>query len=571
MHPQQDACTSASADPGACLAVARTRLELRDEAGAREYMEKVIIALNAAPACLRDHAAEGCFTGVVVLLREPPVGLLAQYSVPEGLLELAPRWTGSEATGRRVQARAALQGMCSVPSSDAVARQRACVVLGDLVEYERMKRCGPSCDPTDSAAIAGWSTHDVIDGYAAACKVNKTKVDRARQNAFAEEIARTYKVRGPDASCAVATSELRGASIPDALANMERIRQDVKNRETSTTKAALREAQRISEMEKAQTAAAQAAARGADAEFEKLVLAAIAQSDWATTWAQLTKRRGSPISDTIATSLQGQWQPFMSWAISQSSPMAAYLDLSSRLAKTSASHPIRQSLAALRERALVDARAATRHTRGPGGAWLRAAILARVAGPEAVVEKQAAATAFDKLVSTTRVALTVEGLTPACGPLVKTAPRGRPVKAKSTLVCVLEPERTVPKEDDPSTNVRTFKVVVQGKLEVRHGAAPRSVPIDINVVVADSDGTDGRTFEMVGKAAIETIQRSLVGAIEAEDAAKAFDAARKALKAQRPEAAENHLVIHALLAGSSPELDEILGGFGLTFGELLAP
>ncbi len=569
MRPQQDACTSASADPGACLAVARERLERRDEPGAREYMEKAVVAINAAPACLRDHPAASCFAGVIVLLHEPPVGLLAPYTLPQGLLDIVPRWTGSEATGRRMQARLALHGMCVVPGRDVVDQQRACIVLADLVEDERMKRCGPTCDVTNPNAASGWSAADVIDGYATACKIDKSRVDRARQAAFAEDIARIYKVRGADASCAVAGSELRGASIPEALASMARIREEAKRRASATSKAADREAQRIAEMQKSSATNAVAVARAEDADFEKLALAAIAQADWPTTLALLTKRRGSPVGDPVASALQRVWDSFAGWMVMQSSATTAYLDLSSRLALTPPAHPVRQSLASLRERALVEARAAMRNTRGIGGTWLHAAILARVAGPTATTEKAAAAAALAKLVATTRVSLTIDRAHPACAPLLRAPPPGRAVVARATLACTLEPERKITTPE--GVTARTFKVVVHGTLDITRGATARRIPIDVDVVVADTDGTDARTFDMVRSAASELIQKAVVGAIEAEDAQKALTAASQALKVGRTAAAEHHLVTHALLAGPSPELDEILARYGVAFGELMQP
>ena len=584
-------CTGDNADPSACLAVAEERLARKDEDGAREYVDKLVIAINAAPACLRDHDANGCFAGVVALLREHPVGLLAQYDLSDDILNMVPRWTGSDATGPRTQARVALHGMCAVPGRDVLARQRACIVLADLVSDERMKRCGPGCDAGDQARLPGWSTKDVIDGYAAACKVDTSRVPAVDYTPFGDLVAKTYKVTGTNPVCELAKSTLLGASIPDALANAQRIRSDIKAREASASSATKREADRMAAMEKSKVEAAARAAAAEEAAFRKDILDAIHRSDWAVTFGLLTKRRGSSVDDTVATALQNIWDPFVEWAIAQNSVASAYLDLSSRLALAPKNHPIRVSLATFRDRALVDAQKTGKLARGVGGVWLHAAIVARIAGPTGPDERAAASAAYAKLVASARTSLQVESLAPACSPVIRpTVAGGRTVKVKSTLQCSIEPERKfvakepvkvkqhvvdadgerdVEQEIMVDVNHRTYKVVVQGLLAIYAGAPRQAVPIEFEEIVDDVDGNDARKFDTAIAAARELITKSTVGAIESADAAKAYAAGLAAQKNARKEAAENQLVIHGLLAGSSPELDEIMVGYGVSFAELL--
>ena len=70
-------------------------------------------AASASGPPLFARKAYGCFVGVVALLREQPIGLLSLYDVEPDLLAAVPRWTGSDSTGPRMQARVALHGMCA--------------------------------------------------------------------------------------------------------------------------------------------------------------------------------------------------------------------------------------------------------------------------------------------------------------------------------------------------------------------------------------------------------------------------------------------------------------------------
>lgn len=130
LQPTISACTRpAGADPGACLAVADAKLKAKDEAEAKQYVEAAVDALEAAPACLRDHPAKSCFEVVVLLLGDDPVGLLSDYPVSQDLRLLAPKDQGDDATNPRSRARNALKAMCGNPAGDAIERERACIVL----------------------------------------------------------------------------------------------------------------------------------------------------------------------------------------------------------------------------------------------------------------------------------------------------------------------------------------------------------------------------------------------------------------------------------------------------------
>jgi len=607
------ACERATgADPGACLAVARDRLGRNDLAGVQQYMESTVQAINAAPACLNDHPAKSCFAGVAVLLREEPVGLLADFGVTAELLHSVPRWNGPDAEGPRAQARIALQGMCTSEKGAPAERQRACLILGDLVEDERVRRCGPHCDLTQpNEALEGWAAGDVIDGYATACKLARTTPDRE----LADEVARVYSVPAADAVCAVPKADQRGASIPKAVAGRARAIFDANQRAAASSAAAIREAERTAQLKRREEQARSAAAKAASmASTEKLIAAAV-KADFASMLDHIRRRRLGEANATAASlsssgcpwgasAVAEQWEPFVAWISRDTSIIAAYFELAEATrALAPQGHPLLDKLADVRTRALAEIKKRGKGARGAGGVWLYAALAERVAGPGAMVEVKAAAAAFAKLTGSARASLVIDKLAPSCAAIRPEMKKGRTVRATSLLTCTIEPEkkwtttetvkvaqhvvktRTVMKdgrehqevesEEDIEQDVpnevvhRTYKLVVRGELAITSGAPRRVVPLEIEDVLEDGEIDDTRSFETSRTKAIAAISAAVLGPLEAADAETAYDAALKALKYKRAAAAEDHLVRHALLAGASPELDELLSQYGVAFAQLL--
>lgn len=534
--PAVDKCTATrGADPGACVAVADAKQKSGDDRAATEYVEAAVDAIDVAPACLRDYDARGCFQAVALLLEEP-VGLFADVHVSHDLQILAPKQSA------RDRAYAALKTMCTSPARDSGEQQRACIVLGDLDEIDRAQRCGDKCDKPN-------------EGYAAACKLGQTSL--------------AGKIRGLYATdaCGIATSAKRGASIADGTDTLRRIREDTRARQEGARVAAEREGARLALMA---AAAAADATRAQREEYEadaKQLVSALDSANWEVAYDLIKKRDAkSPIDEGGAAALARNWDSFISWAIHQSTPMAVYLDIADGLG-TSA------QLTALRERALLDLNSRAQQTRGLAGQWLYAALVAKLGG-----DSKHAAVLYGKLVGQIRVSLVIDRLSPACTPLIKQG-AGRKVRASSTLECSVVPNRKwttqesmvvkqrVVKdgmEEDVETTMTNdvehygFAITVHGTLIV----GGKAVRIDFEDV---GDETSNRTFAQAHAAAIEAI----VASVEAADAAKAYAAAKQALTVKRQAAAENQLVIHAVLAGSSPELDELLSRFGVSFSELL--
>jgi hypothetical protein len=238
----------------------------------------------------------------------------------------------------------------------------------------------------------------------------------------------------------------------------------------------------------------------------------------------------------------------------------------------------------LRERALADVKARSKNTRGRGGSWLYAALAARVAGSDSQ-EAHTAFEQYEKLVDVVKTAVVFDKLSPACTPLVKELP-GRKVHGTASLVCTVIPEKKWTAQEpmmikqhvvhgDTEEDVegavqvevthRAFSVAVHGSVTVRG----KTVAVDFEESLDDKNGTNPRTFDQARAAAIDAIQKAVVAPLEAGTAANELTAAQNALKVQRQGAAEEHLVNHAVLVGSSPELDELLTPFGVTFAELV--
>jgi hypothetical protein len=537
-------CTdSRTADPGACLAMADARVKAHDDLGAQQYVDAAVEAVETSPACLRDHDAQGCFGTVAVLLGDEPVGLLADIHVSEDVRFLAPK---EDPRGR---ARKILKAMCNAEARDVSDRQRACIVLGD---FDAM------------------SNND--EGYDAACKLGKTTLD----------LRRLYAVTD---ACSLATSPMRGVSVPGMFDTIKRTTDDARARAASAKAAAEREQVRLAMMKQSAVVEREKAERAAYEADGKALIRALETANWALAYELVKKRDAKwPVDEAGATALLHVWDSFTGWAIQQATPMAAYRDIIAGFSSLPATHPLKPELDALRERALVDLKARGRSARGLGGQWLYAALIAKVMGPDSQ-EARDAYSLYEKLDAQTHVALAIDRLSPACAPLLQER-TGRKVRASSTLACSIVPERKwtasepmsikqrVVKgdhEEEVETTVnndverRAYAITVHGTLTI----AKKPVQIAFEDVLDDRDNTSAKTFEQARLAAINAIVNATIAPLEAADAAKAYAAAKQALTYQRQEAAENQLVIHALLAGSSSELDEVLNQFGVTFPELL--
>ena len=551
---QRDACSrDHGPDPDACLAVARERFGAKDGDAAVAMLEKEIAIVRNDHACLAHYPAAACFHGVVALLGEPAVGLLADYAIDPALLSLREPWTGKDSEGPHAQARAVLEGMCA-QASDAVARQRACVVLGDLVLLERTKQ------------TAGFES--APDGYDLACKIGPT------DPAFEQAVLGIYQVP----VCAVATSARRGSSIANGLAIIAKISQAAAQREASAADAAKREAARVAAVKQREAEAAAAAAREAAAISSRQIIASIAAEDWDLLLETLRARPGlGVLDDAAATALDKSWEVFSTWLVAQSNLVGAEIEVARDLRDAvPPDHALARTQTALRTRAITEAKRLAKLAGGPGGRFLHAALIAAVAGDPATID--AARAAYAELQKAVRSTLVLDKLAPACSALAKVpAPLGQPVHATASLACSIEPEHTWTMQESYMVNGvstptevehRGYKLVVHGTISMA-SANGQPIPVDVDEVVDEVADKLEHPYAAELAKVVDGLWSQLVAPLEATTASDALAAGQRALAQHNTKRAENELAIHALIAGSSEELDKLLAPYHVTFSQLV--
>ena len=177
------------------------------------------------------------------------------------------------------------------------------------------------------------------------------------------------------------------------------------------------------------------------------------------------------------------------------------------------------------------------------------------------------------LASAVRVTLVLDKLAPGCALLARSVD-GKPVHAATTLTCTIEPEHTwnVPETfmvngAPTATDVehRGFKLVVHGTISV----AGQTVPVDLDDVVDDIADKLDRSFDHTLAALIDSIWNQTITPIENATATDALAAGQLAVSQHNVRRAENELMIHALIAGSSEELDKLLTPYRVTFSQLV--
>ncbi|HET9988228.1 MAG TPA: hypothetical protein VFQ65_06905 [Kofleriaceae bacterium] len=491
------------ADPEACYDTARDAAARADIETTRDELARQQGAFDAS-TCLAHHPVAACFHAVLVVLREPARGLLADYAVPPDVLAALPAYTGDEAQGPHANARDALVAMCAHPG-DPIGRSRACIALGDLVTLERAKQ------------VTGFE--HVMDGYAAACTL-----------AAPDPLVRT--TYHTDA-CGVADSPLRGSSIFEGRENLERLAQDAAMRAQAEADAAKREAARIAAMKAQELADAAAAAREANARSQQAIAAAARTSDWKALLEALRTRPAAlepATADALAT-----------------------------------------AATAFRDRAVSDAKSRAKLAGGPGGRFIHAALIAQVSQTDA--DATAARAAYEALVTAARANLVIDQLPAACAALARTVP-GHAVHATAKLSCEITPEHTWTEKQSFEVNGvmtptdvehRGWRLSVHG--EVRLAGA--TLPIEIADSVDETSDKLERPFAPVLTGLVDAIWKELIAPIDAATAAAALAAGKAAFARHDTKRAENELAIHAVLAGSSEELDQLLAPDRVTFGQLV--
>jgi len=536
---RREACERA--DPEACYDTARDAAARADLETTRDELARQQGAFDAS-TCLAQHPAAACFHAVLVVLREPARGLLADYAVPPEVLAALPAYTGDEAQGPHATARDALIAMCSHPG-DPVARTRACIVLGDLVTVERAKQ------------IAGFD--NVMDGYTTACNLGATD----------PLIRATYHTD----ACALADSPLRGSSIFEGRENLERLAQDAAMRAQAEADAAKREAERIAAMKAHERAVDEEAERARQADRLHTITTAAAAADWLALYDVLRQSPEARLDPPTADALAAVFPAFTTWLIGQTSLIGAQLELDRNLGVIEPSSTLATAVAALRSRALADAKRLAKSAGGPGGRFIHAALIAEVSHNDADVA--AARTAYEALVIAAHANLVIDQLPPACAPLARTVP-GHAVHATAKLSCEITPEHTWTEKQSFEVNGvmtptdvehRGWRLSIHGEVHL----AGATLPIDIADSADETSATLERPFAPVLTGLVDAIWKELVAPIDDATAAAALAAGTAAVARHDTKRAENELAIHAVLAGSSEELDQLLANDRVTFGQLV--
>ena len=532
------------ADPEACYDTARDAAARADLETTRDELARQQGAFDAS-TCLAQHPVAACFHAVIVVMREPARGVLADYAVPPAVLAALPTYTGDEAQGPHATARDALVAMCAHPG-DPIGRSRACIALGDLVTLERAKQ------------IAGFE--HVVDGYAEACKLG-----------VADPLVRaTYHTD----ACGIADSPMRGSSIFEGRENLERLAQDAAMRAQAEADAAKREAERIVAMKAQEKADAEAAARAANAHSQQAITAAATASDWpALLEALRTRPADATLEPATADALAAAYPNFTKWLIGESSIIGAQIELARDLGVVVPDTALATAAAAFRDRALADAKQRAKLAGGPGGRFIHAALIALVSQADADVT--AAHTAYDALVTAAHATLVIDQLPPACAAIARTVP-GHPIHATAKLSCEITPEHAWTEKQSFEVNGvmtptdvehRGWRLSIHGELRV----AGNALPIDIADSVDETTDKLERPFAPVLSGLVDAIWKELIAPLDAATAAAALAAGRAAVVRHDTKRAENELAIHAVLAGSSEELDQLLAADRVTFGQLLPP
>jgi hypothetical protein len=185
----------------------------------------------------------------------------------------------------------------------------------------------------------------------------------------------------------------------------------------------------------------------------------------------------------------------------------------------------------------------------------------------------AARSAYDALVVAARASLVIDQLPPACAPLVRTVP-GHAVHATAKLSCEITPEHAWTEKQSFEVNGvmtptdvehRGWRLSIHGELRV----GSNILPIDIADSVDETTDTLERPLAPVLTGLVDAVWKELIAPLDAATAAAALAAGKAAVARHDTKRAENELAIHAVLAGSSEELDQLLASDRVTFGQLV--
>jgi len=317
-----------------------------------------------------------------------------------------------------------------------------------------------------------------------------------------------------------------------------------------------------------------------------LFVAAVEAKDWAAAAGAIQRRHvelaGAPFDAKVVAALDTAWEPLAAWLASQTTITGAYFTL----ARVTDSLPAYgERLAALATRAATEQAELGRAAHGPGGAWLHAALRAKLSGDRAAREAADAA-----LARAVRPDFDIFPFPRSCN-WIASPPRvpGRPVSvATSGLSCQIADERRwdtsdpygyveggVTRMGTRTTHHRVVVARIAGNVTLRWDGGEREVAIAIDggvdeIAFATPQGTQGFSPVKAEQARPEASRRlhaELATAVLEVWTPAALTAGKAAL-GRDVAIAEDQLAIHARLASPSPELGTVLARYGVAIGEL---
>ena len=350
----------------------------------------------------------------------------------------------------------------------------------------------------------------------------------------------------------------------------ERAKAEEAMRTQAAADAAQREIARIAALKQQEVEAAAAAKRDAAFNWNVTLLAALNARDTMTIVETLRVRPEAAQLEPEAVELLAQQLPDLTAALTATSSLiGAQLELSRVLGAMPKDSVLATATAALRARALAAAQHELHHAGGPGGRFIHAALVAQIS--LAPGDLATARTAFAELVKAARVNLVLDQLPVACAALVRSEP-GHALHATTTLACTIEPEHTwmVKQAFEVNGSMTTTDVEHRGwRLSVRGEIRAGGVlPVEVADAVDETTDTLERPFAPVLAGLIDGIWNELVTPLETETANAALAAGRAAIAGKNVKRAENELAIHAVIAGPSEELDQLLAPYRVTFDQL---
>jgi hypothetical protein len=118
---------------------------------------------------------------------------------------------------------------------------------------------------------------------------------------------------------------------------------------------------------------------------------------------------------------------------------------------------------------------------------------------------------------------------------------------------------------------RGWRLSIHGELRLSGSVLPIDIADSVDETIDSTEVRHPleRPFAPVLTGLVDAIWKELIAPLDAATATAALAAGKAAVARHDTKRAENELAIHAVLAGSSEELDQLLASDRVTFGQLV--